>query len=181
MNTPNKLYLEKILSYDPQTGFFTWLPRCSGSKSDNIFNSLFAFTRAGSLVTSKRSKTKYMAIKILGRSYKAHRLAFVFMCDQIPEEVDHIDHDGTNNAWSNLRASDKKDNSKNLPMQKSNKSGVIGVNWHKAAKKWQVRAVNKVGERIDLGRYDDFDYAVSIRRKFEKDFGYYDSREKKHV
>lgn len=53
---------------------------------------------------------------------------------------------------------------------------MIGVNWHKAAKKWQARAVNKEGKRIDLGRYDDFKLAVEARKKHEIEFGYYENR-----
>ena len=94
-----------------------------------------------------------------------------------PEEVDHLDHDGTNNRWSNLRKSNNKDNSKNKPKQKSNKTGVIGVNWHKAAGKWQARAVDKNGKRIDLGRFDSFDDAVLARKTHEILFGYYEHRD----
>lgn len=168
--------LNGLLSYNPETGDFTWKERTSGTKSDNIFNSLFANSKAGSVVTSSRSKTSYIAIKIFGKSYKAHRLAFVLMGESLPLQVDHLDHNGMNNKWSNLRPSDSVDNSRNLPMQKSNKTGVIGVNWHKAAKKWQARAVNQSGQRVDLGRYDDFNKAVEARMLYEKKFGYYGYR-----
>jgi uncharacterized protein involved in tellurium resistance len=95
---------------------------------------------------------------------------------EAPEEVDHLDHDGLNNKWLNLRASNNRDNSKNLPKQKSNKTGVIGVNWHNSAKKWQARAVDKNGIRVDLGRFDIFEDAVKARKEHEVKFGYYESR-----
>jgi hypothetical protein len=173
---PNIDFLKSTLSYCQFSGVFTWKKRAGNSKSDNIFNSLFAGKNAGSVVSSARSKTSYIAIKINGDSYKAHRLAFLLMGFELPKAVDHIDNDGTNNKWSNLRASDCFDNSRNLPMQKSNKTGVIGVNWHKSAKKWQARAVDPSGKRIDLGRYDSFDDAVAARKKHEKEFKYYKNR-----
>jgi len=173
--------INSIISYDPVTGFFHWLTRFSNSKSDNIFNSLYSGKIAGGFVSSKNSKTKYITIKIHGKAYKAHRLAFLIMTGVLPEEVDHIDHDGTNNKWSNLRGSNRKDNSKNLPKQKSNKTGVIGVNWHKNAKKWQARAVDQDGRRVDLGRYDDFDEAVRVRKEYEKRFSYYEYRSVENV
>jgi hypothetical protein len=176
---PNIDFLKSTLSYCQFSGSFTWKERCGSSKSDKIFNSLFAGKIAGSIVSSSRSKTSYIAIKINGKSYKAHRLAFLMMGFYLPIEVDHIDNDGTNNKWSNLRPSDRNDNKKNLPIQKSNKTGVIGVNWHKSAKKWQARAVDCSGKRIDLGRYDSFDDAVNARKKHEVDFKYYQHRGEK--
>lgn len=176
MKEISKEYIEDLLTYDMVTGVFVWKKRLGRTKSDNIFNSLFAGQVAGSVLTSSKSATKYIAIKIHGKSYKAHRLAFLVVEGCMPEQVDHIDHNGLNNSWDNLRASNNTDNSKNLPMQKSNKTGVIGVNWHKAAGKWQARAVDANGKRIDLGRYDDFDDAVKARKTHEVEFGYYENR-----
>lgn len=169
-------YLKSVLSYNRESGIFLWLPRAQKYKIDKIFNSLYAGKPAGSILSSCRSKTSYMAIKIDGKSYKAHRLAFIYMNGAAPEQVDHIDNNGLNNSWENLRASNSKDNSKNLPIQKSNKTGVIGVNWHKSAKKWQARAVNLEGKRIDLGRFDVFEDAVLARKNHEIKFKYFEHR-----
>ena len=174
-------FLKDALYYNPLDGSFTWLYREVGKHFPNprsvaVFNSRFAGASAGTLTKNEKSATNYIAIKILGKSYKAHRIAFLIMEGWLPDEVDHIDHEGTNNIWSNLSASDSFDNSKNLPRQKSNKTGVIGVNWHKAAGKWQARAVDQNGSRIDLGRFDDFDDAVKARKDHEVLFGYYGNR-----
>ena len=166
-----------VLTYDPISGIFTWNKRHGEGRGVNIFNKLYAGLPAGSIVSSNKSKTSYIAIKINGKSYKAHRLAFLFMGENIPDEVDHLDHNGTNNKWSNLRPSNRLDNQKNLPRLKSNKTGVIGVNWHKSANKWQARAVDCNGKRIDLGRYDLFEDAVNARKKYEVVFKYYQNRE----
>lgn len=171
-----QIYFNSLLSYNEHTGALTWKERPPENKSNNIFNSLFKGKEAGSVVTSDKSRTSYIAIKIGAKSYKAHRIIFAIKTGLIPIEVDHIDHNGLNNRWSNLRASDSFDNSRNLPMQKSNKSGYIGVNWHKSAKKWQARAVNSDGIRVDLGRYDDIMDAVMAREKYEKEFLYYEHR-----
>lgn len=177
--------LLKALDYNPDSGIFTWkfrdhdFPSVSKNArlSANIFNSLYAGTEARNVSTSKRSVTSYIHIKILNKTYKAHRLAFLYMEGYMPDEVDHLDHNGLNNKWSNLRASNSKDNCKNMPMQKSNKTGVIGVNWHQAAGKWQARAVDLDGNRIDLGRYDSFDDAVKARKDHEVKFKYYNNRD----
>lgn len=174
-------FLKETLYYNPIYGTFTWYYRQVGKHFPNhrsvaVFNSRFAGCPAGSILTSDKSATSYIAIKILGKSYKAHRLAFLIIEGYMPEEVDYLDHDGTNNIWSNLRASNNRDNSKNLPKQKSNKTGVIGVNWHSSAKKWHARAVDKNGVRVDLGRFDRFEDAVKARKEHEVKFGYYESR-----
>lgn len=174
-------FLKEILSYNQETGLFTWNKRELGDtfknkRSVNVFNALFAGEIAGNISRCERSATEYLHIKILGSSYKAHRLAFIYMTGSAPKEVDHLDHNGLNNKWSNLRASNSRDNAKNMPKQKSNKTGVIGVNWHKAAGKWQARAVNNEGVRVDLGRFDNFEDAVAARRKHETLFGYYENR-----
>lgn len=170
-------YFKSIFSYDPETGDLTWKERTGNSRSSKIFNARFVGKVAGSKVTSAHSKTAYLQVKIGKKNYKNHRVIFAIMTGYMPEQVDHIDHNGLNNKWSNLRASSNADNSKNLPMQKSNKSGCIGVNWHKAAKKWHARAVNKDGKRIDLGRFDRIEDAIKARKDHEKEFGYYEYRE----
>lgn len=173
--------VRQLLHYDPETGLFTWKKRTvskvtPNKRGVNVFNSLYAGEEAGNINYTPKSKTPYIHIQLLQKTYKAHRLAFIYMEGEAPEEVDHLDHDGTNNRWSNLRASDNRDNSKNLPKQKSNKTGAIGVNWHKAAGKWQARAVDKNGVRVDLGRFDNFDDAVKAREEHEIKFGYYENR-----
>ena len=176
--------LKSILTYDPEFGIFTWNNRTQETffskkhpeRAFKIFNKLYANKPAGYISNSKKSKTPYWNITINGIAFKAHRLAFIYMTGTAPEEVDHIDHDGLNNKWLNLRASNNKDNSRNLPMQKSNTTGVIGVNWHKSAKKWQARAVNKDGVRIELGRFDIFEDAVKARKKYEIEFKYFEHR-----
>lgn len=50
-----------------------------------------------------------------------------------------------------------------------NSSGVIGVTWHKKAKKWHVRiCVN--GTRIDFGKFDNLDDAIRARKEAEKKY-----------
>lgn len=165
--------VNKYLSYNPETGDFIWLPRTKGSR----FNKKLIGKIAGYKTTSKKSKTSYYSIKLKGKDYKAHRLAMLVMDGYMPEEVDHIDGNGLNNKYSNLRMSNRFDNSRNPQIQSSNKTGVIGVNWHKAAKKWQARAVDNYGNRVDLGRYDSFDAAVAVRRRYEKEFKYFEYRD----
>ena len=175
--TEIQTYFHSLFSYDEETGFLYWNERSPASTPNNIFNSMYANKTVGTAKIGDKSKTPYLTTRIGKKYYAVHRIIFAMLNGYLPEQVDHIDHDGLNNKRNNLRASNNKDNAKNLPMQKSNKSGHIGVNWHKAAKKWQARAVDLNGKRIDLGRYDNIEDAISVRKKYEKEFKYYQHRD----
>lgn len=148
------LHLRERLQYDPLTGRWTWLksPR-SG----------YAGRPAGSLDTKG-----YWVIKIDGQSYKASRLAHLYMTDEWPvAEMDHIDGTPWNDAWTNLRPATRLENIQNRQMRNDNPSGAIGVTKH--FNKWKV-----VVDQTYLGLYDTFEEAVAARdsaaKKFHGDF-----------
>ena len=83
--------LREILHYDPESGELRWL--ISPRYRVNI----------GALAGVLNSRG-YRVIKIGGRMYVAHRLAFLWMEGRWPmEEIDHANGDKTDNRWSNLR------------------------------------------------------------------------------
>jgi hypothetical protein len=137
-------------------------------------NSNFAGRVAGTINTSKRSATNYIAIEINSKAFKAHRIVWEMHNGPIPDgyHVDHIDGNGINNRIDNLRLVDSVASAHNLPIQKSNTSGVVGVCWHKAADKWQARISNN-GKRYDLGRFDSFTDAVGARKAAETAYNYH--------
>lgn len=94
-------YLRSILSYDAETGVFTWTkppwnhPRMAGQE-------------AGSVATG------YVMIKIDHRRYKAHRLAWLYVHGEWPSKrIDHRDGDTFNNAFANLRLATQAQNCAN--------------------------------------------------------------------
>lgn len=173
-----KEYLQECFNYDKTTGNLVWKQRplhhFKNEKSKNMFDVNFAFSIAGSILKAHRSKTEYIAIKINGKSHKAHRLVYIYHFGEIKKEmqVDHIDNNGTNNKIDNLRLVSQSINQRNRLLQNSNKTGINGVNWHKTAKKWQVRIVDLNGKRLDLGRFNNFEVAVKVRKDAEKLYGY---------
>ena len=64
--------------------------------------------------------------------------------------IDHINHDTFDNRKSNLRIVTHRTNSCNM---KTNTSGVPGVGYNKATKKWRAY-YNKNNKHISLGYYN---------------------------
>jgi hypothetical protein len=78
----------------------------------------------------------YRHIGVLGKVYSAHRLAFLYMTGKFPlDEVDHKNHERSDNRWSNLREVTRLENSRNRSMHLNNKSGFSGVCWKKRVSK----------------------------------------------
>jgi hypothetical protein len=98
-----------------------------------------------------------------------HRLAFLYMTDNMPDEVDHIDRNPKNNAWANLRPASRLLNNLNRGIQKNNTSGYTGVSRSSNKQKW-VSHIRVNGIRIALGVFDDLDNAVAARKRAELEF-----------
>lgn len=138
---PDVDYLRDILSYDLDTGEFTWL---------ESRGSVAAGSKAGARSTS-RGKT-YIYIKIDKRLYQAHRLAWLMVHGQLPDsDIDHADGDSENNRFDNLRECSMSQNKANSKTYKNNKSGYKGV--FRVGNKYRV-SVQKDRKRVNLGRFD---------------------------
>ena len=148
--------LKDLLDYDPDTGKFYWVV----AKSRSI--------KVGDMAGT-RHKQGYNQIRINGRLYLAHRLAWLYMTGNMPDSlIDHEDGDVSNNAWSNLRASSSLENNYNSKMQKSNTSGVKGVSWCNTHKRW-VAKIGVGGKSILIGYFKDIGQAeVETRKAREK-------------
>ncbi|MAL41409.1 HNH endonuclease [Thalassospira sp.] len=122
--------LRQLLSYDKETGEFSWLtsptaPVAKGSKAG------YAGFKG------------YIYIQVCGRIYKAHRLAWLYVTGKWPSRiVDHKDRNPANNSWGNLRQATGSQNRQNAGISKSNRSGFKGVYWSKSRNKWaaQIKA-----------------------------------------
>ena len=154
--------LKENLHYDPATGNFTWLVNKKRSCKGEI---------AGSYQYPMGKK--YRRISVNGKVYSAHRLVFLYMTGDFPlNEVDHIDGDGCNNKWANLRVVTSAENWKNKKTYNNNTSGACGVTLHKGTGKWQAQ-IKTNGVNKFLGLHKSFETACTIRKGAEGWYGFH--------
>lgn len=158
--------LKSRLHYNPETGIFTWLHNPSFSLR---WNNRYPGAAAGSLTS-----LKYVLIRIDKKPYYAHRLAFLYLYGFLPKEVDHIDGDPSNNKISNLRAANRSMNMKNLCRNSVNTSGITGVCWDKARKKW-IASIQVNGASVYRKRFSCKSDAISKRKELEKQHGFHEN------
>lgn len=131
--------VRSFLSYDRETGHFTWVKRPGKRVSVGDI--------AGGL------NRGYIHIAICGKQYRAHRLAWFVEHGHWPDgEIDHINGNRSDNRIANLRVVDGKTNTQNrrTPM-KRNKLGVLGV--YKSTWGRFVSSVHFNGRQVYLGTY----------------------------
>jgi hypothetical protein len=100
------------------------------------------FTRAGSdkPCGTLCKKHGYIVVSVCGKQVRAHRLAWFMVAGKLPEsDIDHIDGNRANNAWSNLRIATPSQNIANARLRKDTSSGYKGVTYHRATGKWLAR------------------------------------------
>jgi len=151
--------LREALSYDPETGKFYWRTKVSIKT--------VVGREAGSLWPSG-----YVAIRVFGQRYMAHRLAWAFIHGELPDcDVDHENRIKSDNRISNLRLATRSQNMANTELRRTNTSGVKGVYWCKRTNRWVAR-VMKNGKHIWVGAYQDLNIAaVKVREAHEQAFG----------
>lgn len=158
--------LKELANYDPETGIFTRLTRpCNSVKiGDEI----------GYLKRCKSGLT-YLSMEYKGKQYLVHRLVFLDMTGSFPDgDVDHIDGNGLNNRWNNLRIVNAIENGKNRRLNDNNVSGYQGVSFYNLTNKWRA-AISIDGKKKHLGYFDTFEEAKERRVKAEKEFNYHEN------
>ena len=130
--------LRLLVHYSPDTGAFTWLvnrPR----------------VRVGSPAGCVGLRG-YLCIKIRGRLYAAHRLAWLYMTGEWPSQTtDHINGVRTDNRFTNLRDVSASANAQNMRTPPvNNTTGFLGVTQRRGKFEAQIALL---GSKLWLGAH----------------------------
>lgn len=132
--------LKSLLIYDPDTGLFFW--RISPSQR----------TKAG-FIAGGRQTLGYIRIPINGFRYFAHRLAWFYMHEAWPPDLDHINRVTSDNRIINLREiPTPAHNSANRKRFNTNTSGYSGVVRSRSGR-WRARIHSNSGKSKSLGTF----------------------------
>jgi hypothetical protein len=159
--------LKSNLSYNPETGEFTWLKYRSKYAKPGL--------KAGHVWNCHHSGKKYLVIRFSGKIYMAHHLAWILSTGETPEQIDHINGNGLDNRICNLRLANNEQNSKNKKLSKLNKTGVTGVYF--SGSKYKSVIGNNY-KTVRLGTYSNFFDAVCARKSAENNFGFHENHGK---
>lgn len=154
--------LREVLSYDKDRGIFIWRVK-TGART--IIGAV-----AGCL--QKQEGGGYRVINIDGRSYKASRLAWLYMTGEWPNgEIDHKNRVRDDDRWDNLREVTSAQNKENTKRRVNNSSGHRCISFFRRTQKWRVRMNDKDGADVWVGYFDTLEEAIVARDKTREALG----------
>lgn len=135
--------LMEFLKYDRATGVFVWI-KTSPQKNWTLGKQAACLSNKG-----------YVVIRIKGKTYLAHRLAWLFETGEWPADgIDHVNGIKTDNRLENLRECNQSQNLANRGKSSNNKSGWKGVSWVSSKAKWRSQICVR-RQTLHLGYFDD--------------------------
>lgn len=151
-------FLRSVLSYDPETGLFAWI--CKPG-----------IPRVPGISAGTEMKEGYIRIQINRHSYKAHRLAWLYMTGAWPDgEVDHINRMRNDNRWVNLRVGSRSQNQANREPKPGREIKAKGVSF--SPSRTYIVKIYCRGKAYFAGRYKTEDEAAHAYNKLAiKHFG----------
>ena len=170
-NLPSVDFLRECFHYDLETGKLFWredrpLSHFSSRRIQKTFNGQFAGKEAGT-----DNGKGYKRVSLKNKLVLVHKIIWAMTYDKWPEkQIDHIDHDRSNNRLENLREVSHKENHRNMSFRSDNVSGITGV--YKRGNKWSAE-VKVDGKKIALGCYANKDDAAKVVLEARREAGYH--------
>lgn len=141
--------VKRRLDYNPDTGIFRW--KISPIKR------ILPGTIAGT-----ENHDGYRNIEINYIKYAEHRLAWLFMTGEWPDEdIDHVNRIRNDNRWVNLRSAKEVQQHYNKKYKPNKTAGIRGVSLHKPTNRWRAR-INIDGKTQYLGYFETKEEAQKV-------------------
>jgi len=127
---------------------------------------------SGTLVCKNNGTYKVLHIRVNKQPLLAHRVIWMYMTGYWPDQIDHINHDATDNRWANLRNVNRATNKRNCKKYENNSTGITGVHLDKSNGRYRA-SIAVDGKSINLYSGKDLDAAIAARQKAELRYGFH--------
>ena len=103
----------EYLNYNPETGSICWIKKAAKN------------TFLGVPITTMDDRG-YLKLRLKGKIYYHHRIAFLMCYEYLPRNLDHMNQDRSDNRIANLRECTHRENNANQKIRINNTSGYKG-------------------------------------------------------
>ena len=146
--------LRQLLRYDPETGKIFWLTRPLEFFNSNGHCKSWNTRYANKEAFTAKNAAGYAHGRIFDCSYQAHRVIWAIQTGKWPVfEIDHVNHDASDNRWINLREATSGQNKANRRSHNRSTSKYLGVCWDKREKKWRAQ-ITSGNRKIAIGYFN---------------------------
>lgn len=151
--------LKKEIKYDKVTGDLFWtVPFANRNLSKPI----------GS------NNDRYKVLIFRQKRYHLHKIVWYLFNGYYPVkgQIDHVNQNTKDNRIENLRYVSSFENSRNKPLRRDNKLGIVGVFFENYTQKYRASIVDNKGKLVRSKRFDSICEAIFWRIVKEKEYGY---------
>ena len=176
---PSLEYLNDCFEYVSETGVLVWkvrpLKHFRCGQGCKMFNTAYSGKEAGTLEDRKDRNTSRRTVRLFNKHFMVHRIIWKLVTGKdVTRHIDHINGNGLDNRFENLREATNAENLWNVGASCKNKTGYKGVSRHRT----RYQACIKVnGKNMYLGHFETPEEAHKAFRiaadKYHKDFANY--------
>lgn len=155
---PETEYLKNIFKYEDGKLFWKVRPveHFKNKRTASMWNAKFANKQAG----RQMKLINYRQVMVDGVRYLEHRIIAKLHGIDTSKEIDHIDGNGLNNRFENLRPANRSQNNRNTSCKK-NKNLRVGVGKNGSGK--FISYIREDGKHRYLGTYENYESACAAR------------------
>lgn len=154
--------LTSILTYDKNTGLVKYVSDSASGLAGNI--------------AGYKHSSGYLSISLRRKEYLLHRLIWIMVTGEVPNQIDHINHKRDDNRWVNLRNVTNLQNQMNMSLSKNSSSKVNGVRMLPSGKFNAYITVNR--KQLNLGTYNTLEEAKLARKEADAKYGFHSNHGK---